>query len=358
MELSKQLASQIVNAIFEVVGNDINFINASGIIIGSTNPQRIGTFHEAGFQAVQTGVPVTVGEDHVFRGAQNGINYPIFLDGKPIAVIGITGNPDELKKFGFLITKITEVFLKEQQLGEEFLSETRSLHYLITSLIYGNVRNQKQLETLFEKYHIEPSQEYAALSIKMEDTALEPSLRFYFTGLGCRLSTYLYPNEWIVIFDRETYLHFSPDEFRARYKDRLYSGMGPFVPLYQLDQSYQNALTARRHARQIHAVFCNNEDISLEFVLENLPVHIQKLYSEHVLRPLNEKELHILKTYFNSNLSLKDTSELLFIHKNTLQYQLDRIAEKTGLNPRIFQDAFLLQFALYCHKHGVFAMND
>ncbi|MRN26850.1 hypothetical protein EAI30_19880, partial [Romboutsia ilealis] len=48
MELSRQLASQIVNAVYEVVKNDINLINAFGIIIGSTNPQRIGTFHEAG----------------------------------------------------------------------------------------------------------------------------------------------------------------------------------------------------------------------------------------------------------------------------------------------------------------------
>ncbi len=350
MELSKNLASQIVNAVREVVGNDINLINASGIIIGSTDSRRIGTFHEAGARTVKDGIPVVVDEEHTFQGAHKGINYPIFLEGNPIAAIGITGDPTELERFGFLITKITEVFLKEQQLNEELLSENRSLHYLVTSLIYDNIQNQKQLEMLLDQYQIDPSGEYATLSIQMRDTTLEPSLRFYFASMGCRLSLYLYPSEWIVIFDRKLYSHFSPEEFEKKYKDRLYSGLGPFVPLYQLSQSYHSAQIARGHAKQLNTVFCSIEDISIDFVLESVPGHIQELYSQHVLSPLNEKELHILKTYFISSLSLKDASDALFIHKNTLQYQLDRIAEKTGLNPRVFQDAFLLQFALLCRR--------
>lgn len=351
MELSRQLASQIVNAVYEVVKNDINLINAFGIIIGSTNPQRIGTFHEAGSEAVKTGAPVYVDSGHRFKGTQNGINYPIFLEGQPVAAIGITGNPDELQQFGFLITKITEVFLKEQQLNEEMLSENRSLHYLVTSLIYDNIQNQKQLELLLDKYEIDPAQEYAALSIKMPDTTLEPALRFYFAALGCRLSLYLYPNEWVVIFDRETFGRFSPSEFGSRFQERVHSGMGPFCTLYQLNQSYRSAQAAREHAQQRNAVFYNIEDISIEFVMESLPGSIQRLYADHVLKQLNPRELHILKTYFNCSLSLKTASEKLFIHKNTLQYQLDKIAERTGLNPRVFHDAFMLQFALFCKQH-------
>lgn len=349
MELSKQIAAQIVKAVHEVVGNDINLINAAGIIIGSTNPQRMGTFHEAGHSAIESGTPVFVDKTHNFKGTQSGINYPIFLEGTPVAAIGITGNPRDLKQFGFLITKITEVFLKEQQLNNELLSENRSLHYLVTSLIYDNIQNQKQLQMLFEKYQINPAKDYAVLSIKMHDISLEQSLRFYFSALGCRLSLYLYPNEWTVVFDRETFSLFSPEEFCCKYEGRLHAGMGPFGSLYLLSQSYHSAQIARGHASQLNAVFCNAEDISLEFILESLPKNIQRLYSEHILKPLNEKEQDILKTYFLKNLSLKEASEELFIHKNTLQYQLDRITEKTALNPRIFKDAFILQFALLCH---------
>lgn len=348
MEISKQLASQIVKAVYDVVKNDINFINPSGIIIGSTNQKRLGTFHEAGYQAVITGTPILVDDNHTFEGTQNGLNYPIFLESSPIAAIGITGNPAQLKQFGFLITKITEVFLKEQQLNEELLSETRSLHYLVTSLIYGHIQSQQQLDKLLVKYNIDTSAEYAALSIKILDTALEPKLRFYFSNMGCQLSVYLYPNEWVVLFNQETFSHFSVEAFQKQFEGQLCAGMGSFGSLHQICQSYQNALTACTHAQRLRITFCNSEEISIEYILESLPQNIQHTYAEHMLTNLNDKELQLLKIYFRCNLSLTDTAASLFIHKNTLQYQLNRIAEKSGLNPRIFQDAFLLQFALLC----------
>ncbi len=350
MEISKKLAGQIVHAVYEVVGSDINFISASGIIIGSTNKSRIGTFHEAGCQAIQRGEPVIVEEAHTFSGAQAGINYPIFFEGIPIAVIGITGQPKELEKFGFLITKITEVFLKEQQLNQELLSETRSLHYLITSLIYDNIQNQQQFDILLHKYQMDPTEQYAVLSVQMLDTSLEQSLRFYFSGIGCQLSLYLYPNEWVVLFDQGTYALFSSQEFTLTYKGRLHAGISTFAPLYQASQSYQDACTARNRAFQMNTALCTMSDISIEFALESIPANMKTLYANQILNPLTDKELHILKTYLLYGLSLKDTAEVLFIHKNTLQYQLDKITDKTGLNPRRFQDAFLLQFAFLCRE--------
>ena len=67
---------------------------------------------------------------------------------------------------------------------------------------------------------------------------------------------------------------------------------------------------------------------------------------EKTLNKLNDREIDILKTYFSTNMSLKDTSDQLFLHKNTLQYQLDRIAQKTGYNPRVFKDATVLYIGL------------
>ena len=48
MEVSKTLAAQIVHAVYEVVKTDTNLISPSGHIVGSTDPDRIGSFHAAG----------------------------------------------------------------------------------------------------------------------------------------------------------------------------------------------------------------------------------------------------------------------------------------------------------------------
>ena len=61
---------------------------------------------------------------------------------------------------------------------------------------------------------------------------------------------------------------------------------------------------------------------------------------------LSEKDIELLKVYFFNNMSLKDTSEQLFLHKNTLQYQLDKIGKLTGYNPREFKDASILYIGL------------
>ena len=90
MEVSKTLAAQIVHAVYEVVKTDTNLISPSGHIVGSTDPDRIGSFHAAGAYAAKTGAPVFVNEAHPFEGAKPGINYPIFLNHAPIAVIGLT----------------------------------------------------------------------------------------------------------------------------------------------------------------------------------------------------------------------------------------------------------------------------
>ncbi|MCM1894391.1 MULTISPECIES: helix-turn-helix domain-containing protein [Dorea] len=45
-------------------------------------------------------------------------------------------------------------------------------------------------------------------------------------------------------------------------------------------------------------------------------------------------------------MSLIRTCDKLYLHKNTLQYKLNRIHKITGLNPRKFQDAVLLYLAV------------
>lgn len=68
----------------------------------------------------------------------------------------------------------------------------------------------------------------------------------------------------------------------------------------------------------------------------------QTSFLSKTVAALEEEDLNLLSTYFSSNLSLSDTAKALYIHKNTVQYRLNRIGEQTHLNPRIFRDAVLL----------------
>ena len=53
--ISRPLASQIVDAVSDVCEKNINFITPDGEIIASTDSSRIGTYHEIGRRAAQSG---------------------------------------------------------------------------------------------------------------------------------------------------------------------------------------------------------------------------------------------------------------------------------------------------------------
>ncbi len=54
-QISYSLDQMIVDAAKEVIGKDIDFIQLDGKIIASTDPNRIGSFHEAAFQVQEKG---------------------------------------------------------------------------------------------------------------------------------------------------------------------------------------------------------------------------------------------------------------------------------------------------------------
>ena len=61
----------------------------------------------------------------------------------------------------------------------------------------------------------------------------------------------------------------------------------------------------------------------------------------------SEEDLNLLRTYYEQGMSLAKTCEILFLHKNTLQYKLDRIHRLSGYNPREFRHGVILYVALW-----------
>ena len=113
-QIGKQLATQIVDTVHDVCGHDINFINKNGIIYASTNTSRIGSFHEIGKKAADTKTVIEVQDNDHYEGTSSGVNIPVTHNGYLIAVIGISGSPDEVRKFAYLAEKITRLLIREQ----------------------------------------------------------------------------------------------------------------------------------------------------------------------------------------------------------------------------------------------------
>ncbi|MDM5224039.1 sugar diacid recognition domain-containing protein [Peribacillus sp. NJ11] len=351
-QISPSLAQMIVDAAKEVIGKDINFIHLDGKVVASTDPDRVGSFHAAALQVQKKGSVVEVTANEAFKGARKGINYPVMIDQIMLGVIGISGDPEECKSLGFLLTKITEVLIKEQMIKNVIHSLDELRSSIVRMLIFENEKEDtfmnehlQQLQYELEErafvaiIHLPGLNNASSLPVKMNGILLEQ---------GIKLFTYLFPNQYALIINASQYksiLQIFNSYFRSM--NVSYSiGIGSIGYLEELAKSYTHAKLALKYALSKKVTVCEYAKLDLEMIMENIDFHIRKDYASKLIGELSEAEINLLHTYYNNNLSLKKTAEELFIHKNTLQYRLDKIAQKTAANPRDYHDSVKLYLAL------------
>ncbi|HUC20409.1 MAG TPA: helix-turn-helix domain-containing protein, partial [Candidatus Polarisedimenticolaceae bacterium] len=74
--------------------------------------------------------------------------------------------------------------------------------------------------------------------------------------------------------------------------------------------------------------------------------------SRELLERLGQSDgiIQTLESFFSHNMGLTQTASELGIHRNTLVYRLDRIAETLQLDPRTFDDAVQIKLAILFNR--------
>jgi carbohydrate diacid regulator len=71
-----------------------------------------------------------------------------------------------------------------------------------------------------------------------------------------------------------------------------------------------------------------------------------------------DESVNILQVYIDANRSVDQTAQILSLHKNTVQYRLNKIHELTGYNPRSARDLTFLHTAVLIHHMGIRKTNE
>lgn len=66
---------------------------------------------------------------------------------------------------------------------------------------------------------------------------------------------------------------------------------------------------------------------------------------------LDSSTLEMITAFFDNNLTLSETARQLYSHRNTLVYRLDKLQRQTGLDIRVFEDAFTFKLAMMVSKY-------
>ena len=134
--------------------------------------------------------------------------------------------------------------------------------------------------------------------------------------------------------------------------------------LKQLSNAYKEARTAM----EIGKIFYSERNVfsyrrlGIGRLIYQLPVSIcemfiQEIFGEESLDSIDSETLAIIRTFFENNLNLSETSRQLYVHRNTLVYRFEKIQKKFGLDLRTFEDALTFKLAMLVTSHVTYTRN-
>ncbi len=89
------------------------------------------------------------------------------------------------------------------------------------------------------------------------------------------------------------------------------------------------------------------------FLAYYLPVELRKKASQEIIGVFNEdpEMFSTIKVFLENNLNASLTAKKLYIHRNTLQYRIDKFTEKTGIGLKDFYGAFTVFLACFLFEY-------
>ncbi|MEU9794070.1 sugar diacid recognition domain-containing protein [Streptomyces sparsogenes] len=134
--LSPSLAQEIAGETSAVIGLNVLITDSEGIVIGSGDTSRVGTFHEASVDVMRTREPAThtAAQAQALKGVRAGVTLPLVMDGHAVGTVGITGTPAQVRRFGLVVKRQTEILLRESSVLRSGVLRERVLEDLLADV--------------------------------------------------------------------------------------------------------------------------------------------------------------------------------------------------------------------------------
>lgn len=374
--LDARLAQEIVSRTMQIINSNINVMDARGRIIGSGDQERIGELHEGALLVLSQAriVDIDEGVAQHLHGVRPGVNLPLKIDGTIVGVIGLTGNPRQLRQYGELVCMTAEMMLEQARLLHMLAQDSRLREELVLNLIRAEEITPALIEWA-QRLGIDINQPRVAAVVEVDsgqfgvDSAmaeLQQLETLLTTPKRDNLIAIVSLTEMVVLKPAlDSHGRWDAEEHRRRVESlfsrmtessrlRVRVALGNYFPgPGGIARSWRTARTTmsvgkQRLADQRQYFY---PDLMLPVLLDSLRGGWQ---ASELIRPLvklkaldnNGLLRRTLIAWFRHNVQPTPTAKALFIHRNTLEYRLNRISEMTGLDLDNFDDRLLLYVAL------------
>ncbi len=392
----QQWAEQVVQDASEIIGHDVLVTNREGEIIASSELPRIGMLHTPSLKVLRTRQPLytTPEEAREMVGVYPGITLPIEHGGRVVGSIAIAGHPEEVGKFGELVRRQAELYLREKTLAESRTLLERAVEELVQEVAFFDPEEHDEEVLLYRArelgfdlqgtrvalaiHLISPFREVAGeerFSLLLRERGFSfQSLRESLVTLVERIFSPAFTpgafcgKERLLLFkpfltDREEALEYARllDQCASLFalcEERNISlsiGLGnPGRGIGDLARSSREALRALRIARGKPGIF-EYRKLLLEDLLGGIPSKRRQNLVKRFLAPLegrsDAEDLRQTFLYWWEYPNRPgEVAKRMHLHRNSVSLRIEKLGNLVGLDLRDFRQGVLLYLAYLCEK--------
>lgn len=353
-ELDHDLAQDIVNRAMAILPFNVNVMDSQGLILGSGEPQRVNTRHEGAQLVLANGRVVELDSRAAacLKGSQPGVNLPLLLDQRLIGVLGITGEPDQVRIYAELVRMTAEMLVAQRHMQAEQQWRRQRSDDVLGLLLSGEGDPARLLE------------EARQLGLKPQlarmPCLLELSPRHSSEGLAAWLVAH-FADSWCVSMTGTALLWCRPAQGSVDLPRLLEKLAGNGWPVLRMASAGAAADLPglRRNCRRVGDLLAYGRDVLPQvqwLTLERyrLPALLWRHRGDDSLeewieplqrvqaRDANGQLLGTLRAWCEHDGQSQSCADALGIHRNSLRYRMERIAELSGLDPMTLQGMLAL----------------
>lgn len=358
--LSEDLAGRFLKKVAEYTDYNINIMNQKGIIIASKTENRVGTFHEIAFRIIQgEDDEIDVDQSNKFIGVKAGVNMAVLHDGKKVGVIGITGDPVQIRPVALLMRMSLETVMDYEVYKEERFRRRSLKEQFINQTIYGS-RTKEDEDYLGE----------CARRLGLEQKFVRVPVLFHFPDVSDDAEKILQSFRDYHFISRQDVVgvtknngilllrHFEdvPQDLIKNYKALIRENISQLLwylnnhtSLYRLyigscQNRFENYHRAYLHCRWLSERFGKEGggiyyfyDYVGEYFRSLIPLSdlegVFDFFQENFDEKFLENFCELITVLDSVNYNLEEAGKKMYVHKNTVSYRLNKIRGLLNLNP-------------------------
>lgn len=371
MFISLAMAEEIMKEIKSVLPFYFNIMNESGTILACTDPRRNGTRHTGTDLILKNNLnELMVERENQYPGCRMGVLLPLHFAKKIIGFVGIAGKPDTTLLYGQLIQRMVEMLVCEKFESSQRRKDEESRARFVQNLVMGNTAQLDfNVEEALMQYGLDRKGPFVVGILKhpvLEDTDSNSELlrakqeitsRYLLSELNSRNTFAAIREDCCILItnrsrDRIHLLLTNLAEYiREMYSVPVLSVIGNSYESYlDIPRSYKeaNSMLQYYESQGANGIFFYDPTV-LDFITSQLSTRHRENLFRRVFQNCSAEEISdfrdFLIAYFDCDGSLNALSQKYFIHKNTVQYKIQKIQKKTGFDIRSTHDLFLLYLA-------------